>query len=45
MPSGLVLYWLVNNLLGILQQALINRRYEQEKAGVPARRAAARRKA
>ncbi|MDR3203161.1 MAG: membrane protein insertase YidC [Deltaproteobacteria bacterium] len=25
MPSGLVLYWLVNNLLGIWQQKLINR--------------------
>ncbi len=45
MPSGLVLYWLVNNLLGILQQWLINRRYEQEKVAVPARRAAAGRKA
>ena len=25
LPSGLVLYWLVNNLLGIAQQALVNR--------------------
>lgn len=25
MPSGLVLYWFVNNLLGILQQWLVNR--------------------
>jgi len=25
MPSGLVLYWLVNNLLGILQQYLVNK--------------------
>ena len=24
-PSGLVLYWLVNNLLGIAQQTYINR--------------------
>jgi len=32
MPAGLVLYWLVNNLLGIVQQWLINRRYELEKA-------------
>lgn len=27
-PSGLVLYWLVNNLLSILQQYLVNRQYE-----------------
>ena len=39
MPSGLVLYWLVNNLLGIVQQAGINRRYEKEKAAlVPGKR-------
>ena len=25
-PSGLVIYWLVNNLLTILQQYLINRK-------------------
>jgi YidC/Oxa1 family membrane protein insertase len=25
MPSGLVLYWLVNNVLSIFQQKLINR--------------------
>lgn len=25
LPSGLVLYWLVNNILGIVQQVLINR--------------------
>jgi membrane protein insertase Oxa1/YidC/SpoIIIJ len=25
MPSGLVLYWLVNNILSIFQQKLINR--------------------
>lgn len=31
LPSGLVLYWLVNNLLGIVQQWFINRRYEKEK--------------
>jgi YidC/Oxa1 family membrane protein insertase len=24
-PSGLVLYWLVSNLLGIAQQMLVNR--------------------
>jgi YidC/Oxa1 family membrane protein insertase len=24
-PSGLVLYWLVNNILSILQQWLVNR--------------------
>lgn len=28
-PSGLVLYWLVNNILGIGQQYLINRQAEQ----------------
>ena len=39
MPSGLVLYWLVNNMLGIVQQAGINRRYEKEKAAlVPGKR-------
>ena len=25
LPSGLVLYWFVNNILGIVQQVLINR--------------------
>jgi membrane protein insertase Oxa1/YidC/SpoIIIJ len=25
MPAGLVLYWLVNNVLSIFQQTLINR--------------------
>jgi YidC/Oxa1 family membrane protein insertase len=29
LPSGLVLYWLVNNILGIGQQVLINRRAAQ----------------
>jgi YidC/Oxa1 family membrane protein insertase len=32
LPSGLVLYWLVNNLLGIVQQYFINRRYALETA-------------
>jgi YidC/Oxa1 family membrane protein insertase len=45
LPAGLVLYWLVNNLLGILQQYLINRRYELERVAAPQRRAAAGRKA
>lgn len=31
-PSGLVLYWLVNNLLSIAQQWVITRRIEQEQA-------------
>jgi len=31
-PSGLVIYWLVNNLLGIGQQYLINRRAVDDKA-------------
>ncbi len=30
-PSGLVLYWVVNNLLSITQQWYINRKIEQEK--------------
>lgn len=30
-PSGLVLYWLVNNLLGIGQQVYINKKIEQDK--------------
>jgi YidC/Oxa1 family membrane protein insertase len=25
LPSGLVLYWLINNLLGIVQQYLVNK--------------------
>ncbi|HHN74043.1 MAG TPA: membrane protein insertase YidC, partial [Acidobacteria bacterium] len=29
LPSGLVLYWLVNNILGIGQQVLINRHAER----------------
>ena len=29
MPSGLVLYWFVNNLLGIGQQWLVNRKTNQ----------------
>jgi len=40
LPAGLVLYWLVNNLLGIVQQWFINRRYELERvaAATSARR-------
>ncbi len=30
LPSGLVLYWFVNNLLGIAQQVVINRQIEAE---------------
>jgi YidC/Oxa1 family membrane protein insertase len=30
LPSGLVLYWLVNNILGIAQQYLINRQVSRE---------------
>ena len=29
LPSGLVLYWFVNNLLSIIQQYVINRRMEK----------------
>ena len=31
MPSGLVLYWLVNNILTIAQQWLITRSIEKQK--------------
>jgi YidC/Oxa1 family membrane protein insertase len=39
LPSGLVLYWLVNNILGIGQQYLINRQVAREDSGdkIPAR--------
>jgi len=33
LPSGLVLYWLVNNILGIGQQYLINRQVAREDSG------------
>jgi YidC/Oxa1 family membrane protein insertase len=36
MPSGLVLYWLVNNILSIFQQKLINRP-EKKAASQPAK--------
>jgi YidC/Oxa1 family membrane protein insertase len=37
MPSGLVLYWLVNNLLGIVQQYLVNKEADaQARAGAAA---------
>jgi YidC/Oxa1 family membrane protein insertase len=35
LPSGLVLYWLVNNILGIGQQYLINRQVAQEDSQKP----------
>jgi YidC/Oxa1 family membrane protein insertase len=37
-PSGLVLYWLVNNLLQIAQQWHVNRMLEQEAALTAAKR-------
>src|SRR5712691_4865382 len=37
-PSGLVLYWFVNNILSILQQWQITRMIEGEKAAASARR-------
>jgi YidC/Oxa1 family membrane protein insertase len=37
-PAGLVLYWLVNNVLTILQQWHVNRMLEKEAALVAARR-------
>ena len=33
-PSGLVLYWLTNNILSIAQQYYINRAYDKHKAAV-----------
>ena len=36
-PAGLVLYWLVNNLLSIAQQWMITRQIEKEAAARPAR--------
>lgn len=36
MPSGLVIYWLVNNILGIGAQMMFNRKAEEEKKGVVA---------
>ena len=36
-PAGLVLYWLVNNILSILQQWQISRMFEPPKAVVPKR--------
>ena len=38
-PAGLVLYWLTNNLLSILQQYIINRAYEKHKAQQKAQQA------
>lgn len=42
-PSGLVLYWLVNNLLGIGQQVLINRQADAGETPAVRERAGARR--
>jgi membrane protein insertase Oxa1/YidC/SpoIIIJ len=36
MPSGLVLYWLVNNIFTIIQQYIVHRQIEVEDAGAPA---------
>jgi YidC/Oxa1 family membrane protein insertase len=36
MPSGLVLYWIVNTLMGIAQQVHINRKYGPSPAAVAA---------
>jgi YidC/Oxa1 family membrane protein insertase len=35
-PSGLVLYWLTNNVLSIAQQYYINKAYDRYKAGIKA---------
>ena len=37
-PSGLVLYWLVNNLLQIAQQWHVNKMLEREAAAVAAKK-------
>jgi YidC/Oxa1 family membrane protein insertase len=37
-PAGLVLYWLVNNLLQIAQQWQMNRMLEREAAAATAKR-------
>jgi len=44
-PSGLVLYWLVNNILTIAQQYYVNRKYEQYKQKIKAQKAKASKKA
>jgi YidC/Oxa1 family membrane protein insertase len=36
LPSGLVLYWLVNNLIGILQQYLVNKEADARKTAMSA---------
>lgn len=36
LPSGLVLYWLVNNLIGILQQYLVNKEADARQAAASA---------
>lgn len=36
-PSGLVLYWVVFNILGFAQQFLVNRQVEQAKEGAPSK--------
>ncbi len=36
-PAGLVLYWLTNNILSILQQYIINKSYEKHKANIKAK--------
>lgn len=35
-PAGLVLYWLTNNILSIIQQYIINKAYEKHKANMKA---------
>jgi YidC/Oxa1 family membrane protein insertase len=38
-PAGLVLYWLTNNILSIVQQMIINRAYEAHKESIKADKA------
>jgi YidC/Oxa1 family membrane protein insertase len=37
-PAGLVLYWIVNNTLSILQQWYITRRYDEDKSAKPTKK-------
>jgi YidC/Oxa1 family membrane protein insertase len=33
LPSGLILYWTVSNILSVAQQLYVNRRFMQSKGG------------
>ena len=38
-PAGLVLYWLINNLLSIAQQLYVTKKMEKERANRPSNKA------